>query len=96
MRQKDQPQPGGRHPEGQRIGQRAAIGVEADKGLQDGRHTLENQRNQADLGKGEREVVFQDRIDRRDQRLHQIVHEVPHRDCHNDRQHCRLDRRFLG
>ncbi len=74
--QHDQAGEGEEHADRERIRLRLAVGDDADHRLQQRRGELERQRDQADLGEVERVVRLQDRIDRRDQRLHGVVEEV--------------------
>jgi len=52
------------------------VGEVADRRLQQRSSELERQRDHADLGKIQCVIVLQDRIDRRDQRLHGVVEEM--------------------
>ena len=76
MGQKDQPDPGGGHARRQRKGHGPLVGVKPDQGLQDRRRALKDKRDQSDLGEGQIKIVLQQRIARRDQRLHQVVQKV--------------------
>ena len=53
-----------------------AVGVESREGLQYRRSHLENERDDAYLRKREVKLVFDDGIDRRDNRLNHIVEEM--------------------
>jgi hypothetical protein len=64
------------HPDRERERSRATVGVEPDERLQQRRRELEGQRDQADLGEGERISVLQDRIDGGDKRLDQVVQQM--------------------
>ena len=69
------------HADGQRIGLRSPVGVAADKRLEKRRRDLENESNDADLGKAQRIIVFEDRIDRRQQRLDHVIQHVAEAEC---------------
>ncbi len=73
QQQADQRHP---HPDRQRIGLRAPIGEEPHRRLQERGDRLHRQGDQPDLRKAETVRTFQDRIDRRNQRLHRVVEEV--------------------
>jgi uncharacterized membrane protein YebE (DUF533 family) len=90
MGQHDQSPQRQRHPEAKRIGQGAAVGIVADQGLQDRRRALKHEGDQADLPERQRQFALQHRIDRRDQRLHQIIQHMAKGDCRDDRQNGRL------
>jgi len=84
MGQQDQPRPGRSHARRQRIGQGPPVGVKPDHRLQDGGGSLEDKGDQPDLREGQRKVFLQQRIGRRDQRLHKIVQKVPQRHRKDD------------
>ena len=71
--QSEQSQP---HAVAQRIRLRVLIGVNADERLQHRRADLVGQRYQADLGEIQIEFALQQRVDRNDQRLDQVVEEM--------------------
>ena len=77
-RDREQQQPGQRRGPCRAAANRAAaaVRVQPDDRLQERRRELEGQRDQPDLAEIEREALLQDRIDRRQQRLHQVVEEV--------------------
>ena len=58
------------------------VGIEAREGLQNRRSHLENKRDDAYLSKRETELVLDDRVDGRDDRLNHVVEEV--RDAADD------------
>jgi hypothetical protein len=62
----------------------AFVGEMSDHRLQQRGGELERQRDHSDLREIERIAVFQDRVDRRDQRLHGVVEEMREADS---RQH---------
>ena len=63
-------------PDGQRVGLRPLVGVEADDRLQQRRGELIGERDEADLPEVELEARLQHRIDRRQQRLQHVVQQV--------------------
>jgi len=69
------------HADGERERLRLAVGKMSDHRLQQRRGELERQRDQADLREIERIARFQDRIDRRNQRLHGVVEEMRETDA---------------
>ena len=64
------------HADGQGIGHRPAVGIEADKRLEDRAGGLEDQGDQADLREIEVEAGLQQRVDGRQQHLHRVVQHV--------------------
>ncbi len=72
----EQAEEGEAHAGRQRERHRLLVGDDADQRLQQRRGHLEYQRDQADLREVERVVVLQDRIHRRNQRLHGVVEEM--------------------
>jgi hypothetical protein len=64
--------------------------------LQDRGRALEDQGDQADLRKAERKVVLQQRIGRRDQRLHQVIQEMTKRHGKDDLHHSGVGRGVGG
>jgi hypothetical protein len=74
--QKDQPDPGGGHASRECIGHGPLVGIKPDHGLQDGGCALKDKGNQSDLGEGQIKIILQQRIARRDKRLHQVVQKV--------------------
>jgi hypothetical protein len=75
------------HPDRQQEGDRALVGGQADPGLQQRRGALEGQGDQADLGEAERELLLEQRVDRRQDGLHAIVEQVHEGDREQDLQH---------
>ena len=73
------------HSRGQRIGSRMAVGIAADKRLQDRGGHLEDERDETDLGERKTEFGFEQRIDRRNHRLHHVVEQVGDADEQQDR-----------
>ena len=65
-----------RHSDRQKIRRRRAVGVQADKWLKQRRGDLIDKCNQPDLTKAEMERPLQNRVDRGQQRLHQVVQHV--------------------
>ncbi len=65
-----------RHADRQRIRLRPPVCVEADDRLQQRGGELVGQRDQTDLAEIEVEAALEDRIDRRQQRLHHVVQQV--------------------
>jgi hypothetical protein len=82
--EQQQAEEGKSHANGERERLRPLIGEMTDDRLQQRGGELERQRDHADLREVERVIVFQDRIDRRDQRLHGVVEKMRKADC---RQH---------
>ena len=64
------------HADGERLRRGAAIGVVADHRLQQRRRQLVDQRDQADVAEVELKRLFEDRVDRRQQRLDHVVEQV--------------------
>ncbi len=64
------------HPERERVGLRPAIGVEPHKRLEKRGGELVHERDQSDVPEVELERVFQNRINRRDERLHGVVEQM--------------------
>ena len=64
-----------------------AVGVEAREGLQYRRSHLENERDDAYLRKREAELVLDDRVDGRYDRLNHVVQEVRNAANHEYRIH---------
>ena len=85
-RQEDEAAERHRHAERKGVGLWLAVGVEADCRLEDRAGHLEGEGNQADLGEIERERFFEQRIDRRDQRLDRVVEKVGATQRDQDRQ----------
>ena len=87
-RQSQQHQAGERkaHPHGQGIGFRIPVRIEPDQRLQEGSGQLVGQGDQADLGKAEVKGRFQERVDRRQQRLHRVVEQVRKAEREKNRQ----------
>ena len=52
------------------------VRIKPCEGLQDGRCHLENQGNDSDLRKGEIVLLFDDRVNGRDDRLNHVIKEV--------------------
>ena len=73
------------HAHGERIGLRMAVGMQPDKGLQDGRSHLEDQRDESDLSERKAELLLEQRIDGRDDRLHHVVEQVRRASHQQDR-----------
>ena len=71
-------------PTDKRVRLRPLVGEETDHGLQQrGRH-LEREGQEADLAESEPVVGFQDRINRRQQRLHHVVQQMAEADRGED------------
>ena len=81
----DQAEEGARHADRQRIGHRPAIGDQSDHRLQQRGGDLEGQRQQADLDEIEIVIRLEQRIERRQQRLHDVVDQMAEADRHHDR-----------
>ena len=64
------------HADGERIGARMAVGRESGEGLQNGGCHLKDERDNADLREREVELVLEDRIDRRNDRLYHVVQKM--------------------
>ena len=64
------------HANGERIGARMAVGRQSGEGLQNGGCHLKDERYDADLREREVELVLEDRIDRRNDRLYHVVQKV--------------------
>ncbi len=75
------------HSRGKGVGAGMEVGAPSHEGLQQRRGHLEYQRNDPDLGKGEAEVLFEQRVDRRNDRLHHVVEQV----CGADHEENRID-----
>ena len=92
VRQQHQTHEGNTHAGRQREGLGAAVGVQADKGLQDGGRQLERERDEPDLREAEREMGLEQRIDRREDRLDRVVDAVREADGQQDAEHGGLPR----
>src|SRR5258708_17174244 len=86
QRQQQQPNERESSAGGERMRLGAAVGVETDKRLEERRRRLAGERDQADLAEVEMERAFQQRIDRRDQRLHHVVEEMAEADGGQNRE----------
>src|ERR1700730_12416942 len=75
-RKQDQTDQRRSHPERERERLWMFVGERAYERLQERRGELVGQRNQADVAVGESQLRFQDRVDRRDQRLQRVVDEM--------------------
>ena len=64
------------HADGERIGARMAVGRESGEGLQNGGCHLKDERYDTYLREREVELVLEDRIDRRNDRLYHVVQKV--------------------
>ena len=64
------------HADGECIGSRMAVGRESGEGLQNGGCHLKDERYDTYLGEREVELVLEDRIDRRNDRLYHVVQKV--------------------
>ena len=73
------------HSASEQIGFRTMVRVKADERLQQRSRDLEREGDQADLAEVQREGGFQDRIERRDERLHHVVEEMAEADGEKDR-----------
>ena len=93
--QNDQPHQRRGHAASDRIGQRPLVGVDADHRLQQRRRALEGQRQEAKLHIVEPVALLEDRIDRRQQRLHDVVDQVTGGHRKDDRER-RLGRGAVG
>ena len=72
------------HARGERVRLRPPIGVEADQRLQQRRRDLVHERDQTDLAEAQTEVLLEDRIDRRQQRLHHVVQQMAEAEAGED------------
>ena len=54
------------------------VGIDADQRLEQRGGQLESERDKTDLSEVERVGILEDRIDRRQQRLHHVVEAVAH------------------
>ena len=82
--EQDEAAQGRAHAAGERIGQRAAVGVDADQRLQQRGGDLEGEGDQADLAEIERVVLLEDRVDGRQQRLDHVVEQMGEADGEED------------
>ena len=84
----DQRQPDERetHAEGQEIRLRANVRIEADQRLKQRSGGLKGESDEADLAEIQPKGGFQDRIERRHERLHHIVEEMAETDGEEDRE----------
>ena len=82
--QREYPEKGASHAEGQGKGQGMAIGVKANQRLQQRSRGLEGKGDQPDLGEAEIEPTLDQRIQRQDQRLHHVVEKMRHTDRPQD------------
>jgi hypothetical protein len=100
VRQHDEADECRAHADDQRVGLRPAVGIEADDGLQQRGGELEGQRDEADLAEVEAVGVLDQRIDRRQQRLHHVVEQMREAERQDDgegRFRCRVEaRRRIG
>ena len=78
--QQHKPCHAGNHAHGGRERARMPVGECADKRLEDRSRELECQLDQANLGKGQAKRAFQDRVDRRQQGLQQVVQQMRYAD----------------
>ena len=62
-----------------------AVGIAADERLQDRGGHLEDERDETDLGERKTEFGFEQRIDRRNHRLHHVVEQMGDADEQQDR-----------
>ena len=85
-RQQREPAQGEQHRDGQRIGLRPPVRIEADDRLQQGGRQLERERDEPGLEEREAELVAKHRIERRRQRLHHVVEHVRDADRDEDAQ----------
>lgn len=83
--ERQQPEQRRAHAGNHRIGPGALVGQPAEQRLQQGRRHLEGQRDQADLAEIELEVLFDQRVERRDHRLKQIVQQMRRAQRNEDR-----------
>ncbi len=83
-RQKHKSSTGRGHAGSHCIGQRPAVGIKPDQRLQDRGGALKDQGNQPYLGKAESQIVLEQGISRRDQRLHQVIQQMPQCDGKDD------------
>ena len=81
---RDEAGAGGQHGDGQGERHRPAIRHHADNGLQQRGGDLKSEGKQADLHEIERVIGFQQRIKRRQQRLHDVVQHVAEAGCCDD------------
>jgi hypothetical protein len=79
--EQQQAEEGKSHAKGERKRLRLAVGEMSDHRLQQRCGELERQCDQSDLREVERVTLFQDRIDRRNQRLHGVVEEMRQADA---------------
>jgi hypothetical protein len=82
--QQPEAQHGRAHADGQRLGHRMAIGGDADDRLEQRGGALEDEGEQADLPELQGEILGEDRIDRRQQRLHDVVEQMAEADGEDD------------
>ncbi len=75
-REDDEADEGEAHPERERIRLRPAVGVEPHKRLEERGGELIHERDQSDVPEIQLERVFQNRINRRDERLHGVVEQM--------------------
>ena len=88
--QKGDPGDAQTHAGGRRIGHRIAVDDEADERLEDRGGELKSQCYQADLAEVEGVAVFEDRVDRGQERLHRVVQHVRRTQRHQHRHGGRL------
>ena len=79
----------------QRVGERALVGIEADHRLQQACRELEGQGDDANLPEVEPELVLQDRVDGRNERLYDVIQAMRDADRDQDAEDRAL-RRGLG
>ena len=85
LRQHQQADEGEAHADDQRERLRPAVGEGPDQGLEQRGGALEGQRQKPDLAEIQMEAALEDRVDRRQQRLHQVVQQVGDADGRQDR-----------
>jgi hypothetical protein len=72
------------HPGGEGVGLGALVGELADDGLEEGGDDLVGESEEAEVGEVEVKLALEDRVDRREQRLHHVVEEVAEADGGED------------
>ncbi len=88
-RKQDQADQRRSHPKRERERLRTFVGERADERLQQRRAELVRQGDQADVAVVEPQLRFQDRVDRRDQRLERVVYEMGEAEREENAEHRR-------
>ncbi|EGE55424.1 hypothetical protein RHECNPAF_930071 [Rhizobium etli CNPAF512] len=76
---------GARHADRQRIGHRPAVGDDPDHRLQQGSGDLKRHGKKADLHEVQVVIRLEQRVERGEQRLHDVVQHMTEADCHQNR-----------